>query len=137
MVALRSQGNWRWEGPLGTPLGLVHWKRWVSSYIFWLYHHTWTQPWLSALANSSLCNSLLFPQSFTSTSSLQLLIIHYCPMLSAHYCLMLSGFPCASAGEESTCNVGDLGSIPGLGRSPGEGIGLPTPVFWPGEFHGL
>ena len=23
MVALRSQGNWRWEGPLGTPLGLV------------------------------------------------------------------------------------------------------------------
>ena len=27
MVALRSQGNWRWEGPLGTPLGLVHWER--------------------------------------------------------------------------------------------------------------
>src|SRR5574341_457054 len=27
MAALRSQGNWRWEGPLGTPLGLVHWKR--------------------------------------------------------------------------------------------------------------
>ena len=27
MVALRSQENWRWEGPLGTPLGLVHWKR--------------------------------------------------------------------------------------------------------------
>ena len=27
MVALRSQGSWRWEGPLGTPLGLVHWKR--------------------------------------------------------------------------------------------------------------
>ena len=27
MVALRSQGNSRWEGPLGTPLGLVHWKR--------------------------------------------------------------------------------------------------------------
>ena len=27
MVALRSQGNWRWAGPLGTPLGLVHCKR--------------------------------------------------------------------------------------------------------------
>ena len=26
MVALRSQGNGRWEGPLGTPLGLVHWN---------------------------------------------------------------------------------------------------------------
>src|SRR5574337_456680 len=24
---MRSQGNWRWEGPLGTPRGLVHWKR--------------------------------------------------------------------------------------------------------------
>ena len=33
------------------------------------------------------------------------------------------GFPCGSAGEESTCNAGDLGSIPGLGRSPGEGKG--------------
>ena len=27
MVALRGQGNWSWEGPLGTPLGLVQWKR--------------------------------------------------------------------------------------------------------------
>jgi len=26
------------------------------------------------------------------------------------------GFPCVSAGKESTCNAGDLGSIPGLGR---------------------
>ena len=30
-----------------------------------------------------------------------------------------------SAGEESACNTGDLGSIPGLGRSPGEGKGYP------------
>ena len=30
------------------------------------------------------------------------------------------GFPCGSAGKESACNVGDLGAIPGLGRSPGE-----------------
>ena len=35
------------------------------------------------------------------------------------------GFPCGSAGEESTCNAGDLGLIPGLGRSPGEGKGYP------------
>ena len=33
--------------------------------------------------------------------------------------------PCGSAGKESTCNVEDLGSIPGLGRSPGEGKGYP------------
>ena len=33
------------------------------------------------------------------------------------------GFPCGSDGKESTCNARDLGSIPGLGRSPGEGKG--------------
>ena len=33
--------------------------------------------------------------------------------------IKMSGFPCGSAGKESACNVGDLGSIPGLGRSPG------------------
>ena len=33
------------------------------------------------------------------------------------------GFHCGSAGKESTCNVGDLDSIPRLGRSPGEGKG--------------
>ena len=37
----------------------------------------------------------------------------------------LSGFPCGSAGKESACNAGDLGSIPGLVRSPGEGKGYP------------
>ena len=82
------------------------------------------------------------------------------------------GFPDSSVGEESTCNAGDPGSIPGSGRSAGEGIDyplqyswaslvaqlvknlpamqetwvgkiswrrerLPTPVFWPGECHGL
>ena len=36
---------------------------------------------------------------------------------------VLLGFPCGSAGKESACKVGDLGSIPGLGRSPGEGKG--------------
>ena len=35
------------------------------------------------------------------------------------------GFPDSSAGKESACNVGDLGSIPGLGRLPGEGNGYP------------
>ena len=35
------------------------------------------------------------------------------------------GFPCGSAGKESTCNAGDLGSIPELGRSPREGKGYP------------
>ena len=39
------------------------------------------------------------------------------------------GFPGDSAGEESACNAGDMGSIPGLGRSPGEGKGYPLQYF--------
>ena len=35
------------------------------------------------------------------------------------------GFPYSSVGKESACNAGDLGSIPGLGRFPGEGKGYP------------
>ena len=35
------------------------------------------------------------------------------------------GFPCETPDKESACNAGDLGSIPGLGRSPGEGKGYP------------
>ena len=35
------------------------------------------------------------------------------------------GFPCGSAGKKSACDVGDMGSIPGLRRSPGEGKGYP------------
>ena len=44
------------------------------------------------------------------------------------------GFPGGASGEEPACNAGDVrdsGSIPGLGRSPGEGD--PTPVFLPRE----
>jgi len=33
------------------------------------------------------------------------------------------GFPYSSVSKESACSIGDLGSIPGLGRSPGEGNG--------------
>ena len=36
-----------------------------------------------------------------------------------------AGLPESSAGKEAACNAGDLGSIPGLGRSPGEGKGYP------------
>ena len=39
------------------------------------------------------------------------------------------GFPYSSGGKESSCNAGDASSIPGSGRSPGKGIGYPTPVF--------
>ena len=47
------------------------------------------------------------------------------------------GFPGGSDSKGSACSAGDLRSIPGSRRSPGEGNGwLPTSVFLPGEFHG-
>ena len=46
------------------------------------------------------------------------------------------GFPRYSHSKEPTSNVGDPGSIPGLGRSPGEREWQPTLVFLPEEFHG-
>ena len=39
------------------------------------------------------------------------------------------GLPCSSDGRESACNAGDLGSVPGSGRSPGEGNGSPLQHF--------
>ena len=44
----------------------------------------------------------------------------------------MMGFPDSSVGRESACSAGDLGLIPGLGGSPGEGKGYP-----PYEFHGV
>ena len=43
---------------------------------------------------------------------------------------MLSGFPDSSVGKESTCNAEDPGSIPGLERSTGGGIGYPLQHSW-------
>ena len=58
---------------------------------------------------------MLFPKTFVAFYS-DLLI----PTLGDY-----RGFPGGSDGEESACNAGDPGSIPGLGRSPGEGHGNP------------
>ena len=46
-------------------------------------------------------------------------------MMNSQYILTKLGFPSGSDGKESTCTVGDLGSIPGMGRSPGGGHGNP------------
>ena len=43
---------------------------------------------------------------------------------------IVKGFSHSSVGKESACNAGDPGSIPGLGRSPGEGIGYPFQYSW-------
>ena len=46
------------------------------------------------------------------------------------YIYVYMGFPDSSVGKESTCNAGDPGSIPGSGRSTGEGIGYPLQYSW-------
>ena len=62
-----------------------------------------------------------------------LLLLRLLSLFFPPYHLLLSfsslGFPCGSAGKESACNVGDLGSIPGLGRSSGEGKGYHSSIL--------
>ena len=52
------------------------------------------------------------------------------PGLNTHLARSPLGFPCGSAGKESDCHAGDLGSILGLGRSTGEGNGYPLQCSW-------
>ena len=68
-----------------------------------------TNPWLTSASSAHLkCQGL----NFTHTNK-------YSLILPVFY------FPGGSDGKESACNVGDLGSIPRLGRFPGEGNGYP------------
>ena len=76
---------------------------------------------LKTQTNLQMCTQKTFQESATVSKS--------------SYDLYLS-FPCGSVGKESTCNAGDLGLTPGLGRSPGGGHGN-RPVFLPGDLHRL
>ena len=58
-----------------------------------------------------------------------LFLLFICLFVCGLHWAFLGGFTHSAVGKESSCNAADLGSIPGLGRSPGEGIGYPTPVF--------
>ena len=56
---------------------------------------------------------------------IQFLVGKICWRRDRLYTPVFLDFTCGSAGKESACSVRDLGSIPGLGRSPGEGKGYP------------
>ena len=75
------------------------------------------------------------------SESFQLKSIPNCIWFIFYLWLWWNCFPRGSAGKESTCNAGDLGLRSGfdpwVGKIPWRRQRLPTPVFWPGEFHGL
>ena len=104
----RSTGYQGSDVPPWLPILYIHWHTWLQGKLNivcttawgedkWKFDYAWT-----------LMNSALF--SFADFN-----LYHFAVM----------GFPRGSAGKESTCNVGDLGLIPGLARSPGEGKGYP------------
>ena len=65
--------------------------------------------------------------------------IHICVYKHTHthtHTYIVTPFPGGSDGKESTCNVGDLGSIPGLGGSPGRGHGNPLQYSCLDNLHG-
>ena len=62
--------------------------------------------------------------SFFSLSAEERFMLITPMKVSVHFCTT-HDFPCGSDGTASACNAGDQGSIPGLGRSPGEGNGNP------------
>ena len=74
---------------------------------------------------------LFFESGSNQVSHLTLTSVFYCIAVSFIWLPtpVFLAFPCGSAGIESTCNVGDLGSISGSGRSPWRRKWQPTPVF--------
>ena len=59
-----------------------------------------------------------------------IVFVHMSNLSNCVSLLYIRGFPGSSAVKESTCNAGDPNSIPGSGRSPGEGIGYPLQYSW-------
>ena len=125
------------DNPLQYPcLGNLWGARWAtvpgvseSDTDEWTCMHKCAQPVLHCTPLSKFLTPLvLFPltwywfsASFPVPSQLQL-PRYFCPEISVS---LLMGFPGGLAGKQSTSNTGDLGSISGLGRSPGEGKGYP------------
>ena len=80
---------------------------------------------LTSLRSPSLAGGF-----FTTSATWETCGIWYCWSKLFIPSLLVKCFPGCSAGKKSTCNAGGPGLIPRLGRSAGEGIGLPTPVFF-------
>ena len=85
----------------------------------------------------TLTGTLVFPFSWNGNhnpkqdqSPLLFKATEYCSLTFRVFIYVLMGFPDSSVGKESACNSGDLGSIPGSGRSTGKGIGYLFQYSW-------
>ena len=116
-------------------LGRWGWKQWGRK-----REANWMQSWTDYLTDYvgldlstpfSPYLLTMFLQVNNSVFTYPMTSLFIRPLLSA--CmplpLLVAGFPCGSAGEESACNVGDLGSIPGLGRSLEKGAGTHSSIL--------
>ena len=113
-----------WGNPLEKTWKLIFWC--LSVYAFMLFNQSWDL-WAAWQTIFFLIHCLLylfmlllidFFQAHSAMTEFQLSTNGF-----ASYCT--EGFPSGSDGKESTCNVGELGLIPGLGRSPGEANSYP------------
>ena len=93
----------------------------------------WFTPSVFLLLSIKVLSYLLFNAWTHATDNLPNVIVLQKASLSVQMVenpSAIQGFPGSSAGKESSCNAGDLSLIPGLGRSPGEGIGYPLQYSW-------
>ena len=99
----------------------------IAYHILWSYPHLWEEDSTEFLYHrrESWDHLRILSTILLWTLASKNLELHRISNIFFLYSSPPQGFLCGSAGKESTCNVGNLGSIPGLGRSPGEGKSYP------------
>ena len=122
--AASFQGGWQWKFPLpsGSSLFITGHLAWwppegKSCWNVLVVCITEFRSWYLVLNYSKLVTLTIWSRLKLAKSNL--ISFHF------YFCLICIDFCGSSAGKESACNVGDLGSIPGLRRSPGEGNDYP------------
>ena len=94
-----------------------------SSVLSWRIPRDWGAWWAAVYGVAQSRTQL----KWLSSSSSVYMSVSVCQSVPAFFCYLVSihYFPGGSEGKKSACSTGDLGSIPGSGRSPGEGNGNP------------
>ena len=117
------------ENLFRTFIQIMHFTCCLSSSLSWNFCHLREKIRKIFTSTEVICNSLDRKKSWDFWIGHYLAISLFSgfqfPNCKWDLVLSLLGFPDRSVGKESTCNAGDPGSIPGLGRSPGERNGYP------------